>query len=197
MAIRLIIGWFPSRLLKSQGWVFGGVFGGVMHQHSTPPHSQCLKGSRAIWDEWILHITNFFVTIFFAADYCTVDQCLKPGVIAYFRDGTVTGEVPEAKLKALEKSMAKNALTADNYMPGRGFTFFHSIGDEVVPYCNFESVCNTWGVNLIEALSYQSNTTLHVGTGTAFFLWYCGDLVNEIINDEWAPCEKTVGGGLF
>lgn len=62
---------------------------------------------------------------------------------------------------------------------------------------NFESVCNTWGVNFIEALSYQSNTTLHVGTGTAFFLWYCGDLVNEIINDEWAPCEKTVGGGLF
>ena len=131
------------------------------------------------------------------SNYCTVDQCLKPGVIAYFRDGTITGEVPEAKLKALEKSMAKNALTADNYMPGRGFTFFHSIGDEVVPYCNFESVCNTWGVNLIEALSYQSNTTLHVGTGTAFFLWYCGDLVNEIINDEWAPCEKTVGGGLF
>ena len=65
------------------------------------------------------------------------------------------------------------------------------------PSGNFESVCNTWGVNLIEALSYQSNTTLHVGTGTAFFLWYCGDLVNEIINDEWAPCEKTVGGGLF
>ena len=28
-------------------------------------------------------------------NYCTVDQCLKPGVIAYFRDGTITGEVPE------------------------------------------------------------------------------------------------------
>lgn len=62
------------------------------------------------------------------------------------RDGTITGDVPEAKLKALEKSLAKNALTDGNYKPGRGFTFFHSIGDEVVPYCNFESVCNNWGV---------------------------------------------------
>ena len=130
-------------------------------------------------------------------NYCTVDQCLKPGVIAYFRDGTITGDVPEAKLKALKNSMAKNALTADNYMPGSGFTFFHSIGDEVVPYCNFESVCNTWGTSSIEALSYQSNTTLHVGTGIAFFVWYCGDLVKEILKDNWTPCEKTVGGGLF
>ena len=130
-------------------------------------------------------------------NYCTVDQCLKPGLIACFRDGTITGDVPEAKLKALKNSMAKNALTADNYMPGSGFTFFHSIGDEVVPYCNFESVCNTWGTSSIEALSYQSNTTLHVGTGIAFFVWYCGDLVKEILKDNWTPCEKTVGGGLF
>lgn len=85
-------------------------------------------------------------------NYCTVDQCLKPGVIAYFRDGTITGDVPEAKLKALKNSMAKNALTADNYMPG---------------------------------------------TGIAFFVWYCGDLVKEILKDNWTPCEKTVGGGLF
>ena len=132
-----------------------------------------------------------------AYNYCTVDQCLKPGVIAYFRDGTITGDVPENKLKALEHALAKNALTAGNYVPGSGFTFFHSIGDEVVPYCNFESVRNTWGVNNITALSYQSNTTLHVATGTAFYVDYCGSLVDEILDDEWAPREETVGGGLW
>ena len=130
-------------------------------------------------------------------NYCTVDQCLKPEVIEYFRNGTISGDVPEAKLKALEKAMAKNALTAGGFTPGNGFTFFHSIGDEVVPYCNFESVRNTWGVNSITALSYQSETTLHVATGTAFFLDYCGNLVNEILKGEWAPREETVGGHFW
>ena len=132
-----------------------------------------------------------------AMNYCTVDQCLKPEVIAYFRDGTISGGVPEEKLKALEHALAKNALTADKFVPGAGFTFFHSIGDEVVPYCNFESVRNTWGVNNIVALSYQSNTTLHVATGTMFFIDYCGSLVDEILKNRWAPREETVGGGLW
>ena len=130
-------------------------------------------------------------------NYCTVDQCLKPGVIEYFRNGTVTGEVPEAKLKALKNSLAKNALTAGNFNPGQGFTFFHSTRDEVVPFCNLESVRNAWGSSNIKALSYNSGTYLHVGTGTAFFLYYCGDYVNEILKNNWAPCEDTVGGKLW
>ena len=130
-------------------------------------------------------------------NYCTVDQCLKAGVIEYFRNGTITGEVPEAKLKALEKSLAKNALTDGDYKPGSGFTFFHSTRDEVVPFCNLESVRNAWGSSSIKALSYNSGTYLHVGTGTAFFTWYCGDYVDEILNNKWAPCEDTVGGILW
>ena len=132
-----------------------------------------------------------------AYNYCTIEQCLRPEVIAYFRDGTVTGDIPENKLKALEHALAKNALTADNFVPGSGFTFFHSVGDEVVPYCNFESVRNTWGVDNIVALSYQSNTTLHVATGTVFYIDYCGSLVNDILKDKWVPREETVGGGLW
>lgn len=126
-------------------------------------------------------------------NFCNVDQCLKPGVIAYFTDGTITGDVPEAKLKALEKSLAKNALTADNFQPGSGFTFFHSTGDEVVPYCNLESVRNTWGTNQIKTLSYQSYVSLHVGTGSMFFTIYCGSLVDEILKGTWAPSEQSVG----
>jgi len=126
-------------------------------------------------------------------NYCTIDQCLKPGVIAYFRDGKVTGEVSEAKLNALKNALAKNALTAGSFSPRAGFTFFHSVGDEVVPYCNFESVRNTWGANTIKGVSYQSNTTLHVGTGTSFFTVYCGNLVGELLNDKWSTGENTTG----
>ena len=132
-----------------------------------------------------------------AMNYCTVDQCLKPGVIEYFRSGAILGDVPEAKLKALEHALAKNALTAGNYKPGKGYTFFHSIGDEVVPYCNFESVCKAWGTGSIAALTFQSNTTYHVGTGRAFYLRYSGGLVDEILDNEWTPREETIGGGLW
>jgi len=126
-----------------------------------------------------------------AYNYCTVEQCFKPGVIAYFRDGKVTGDVPEAKLKALEKALAQNALTADDFKPGTGFTFFHSVGDEVVPFCNYESVRNTWGTNNIKGVVYKSNTTLHVATGASFFTTHCGVLVGEILNDKWQACENT------
>ena len=126
-------------------------------------------------------------------NYCTVDQCLKPGVIAYFRDGTITGEVPEEKLKALEKSLSKNALTADGFMPGNGFTFFHSTGDEVVPYCNLESVRNTWGPGGIKTVTLESYVQLHVATGTLFFTLKCGSLVDEILDGSWAPGEFIIG----
>ena len=42
-------------------------------------------------------------------------------------------------------------------------------------------------------LCAQSETTLHVATGAAFFLKYCGSLVDEILKDQWAPREETVG----
>jgi len=109
----------------------------------------------------------------------------------------VTGDVPEAKLKALEKALANNALTAGDFKPGEGFTFFHSVGDEVVPYCNYESVRNTWGSNHIKGVTYKSNTTLHVATGAAFFTTYCGSLAGEIFNDKWQACEQTKGNRLW
>lgn len=43
-------------------------------------------------------------------------------------------------------------------------------------------------------LCAQSETTLHVATGAAFFLKYCGSLVDEILKGEWASREETVGG---
>ena len=68
---------------------------------------------------------------------------------------------------------------------------------EAMNYCNFESVCNAWGVGSIAALTFQSNTTYHVGTGIAFYLRYCGGLVDEILDNEWSAREETIGGGLW
>ena len=126
-------------------------------------------------------------------NYCTIDQCLKPGVIAYFTDGTILGDVPESKLKALERSLSKNALTADGFTPGSGFTFFHSTGDEVVPFCNLESVRNTWGTGAIKSITFQSYISYHVATGAAFFTLHCGSLVNEILKGTWKPGEQIAG----
>ena len=119
-----------------------------------------------------------------------------------YRCMTVTVLLPAipiltAAIRTSSPILAKNALTAGDYKPGKGYTFFHSIGDEVVPYCNFESVCNAWGVSSIEALTYQSKTTLHVGTGRAFYLRYSGGLVDEILDNKWSPREETIGGGLW
>ena len=49
----------------------------------------------------------------------------------------------------------------------------------------------------IEALTYQSKTTLHVGAGRAFYLRYSGGLVDEILDNKWSPREETIGGGLW
>ncbi len=47
------------------------------------------------------------------------------------------------------------------------------------------------------ALTYQSKTTLHVGTGRAFYLRYSGGLVDEILDNKRSPREETIGGGLW
>ena len=49
----------------------------------------------------------------------------------------------------------------------------------------------------IVALSYQTATTLHVATGTTFYLLYCGGLVDEILDGKWTPREQTIDGGLW
>ena len=73
------------------------------------------------------------------------------------------------------------------------------------PYCNRELTAEqvvtgvkaglSWFESEVssmdEAVTYQSGS-LHVATGTDFFLKYCGSLVNEILKDTWTPCEKVI-----
>ena len=125
-------------------------------------------------------------------NYCTVDQCFKPGVIEYFKSGKITGEVSEAKLKALEQALKENSLTYDGWMPSgaypHGFYFFHAIHDEVVPFCNYESVKNAWGTNLF--MGEPKDFDWHVTSGGCFYLFYALRVVEEILNEKWVPGEK-------
>ena len=142
-----------------------------------------------------------------AMSYCTVDQCFKPGVIAFFKDGSIKGDVPENKLKALEQALKENSLYYGNYVPEpdefsmggtERFTLFHSTGDEVVPVSNMESVRNKWGVNNLKAISYEAGTYLHVGTGAAFYVSYVGTLVDQLLSDDrWATGEYKYTGMFY
>ena len=142
-----------------------------------------------------------------AMSYCTVDQCFKPGVIAFFKDGSIKGDVPENKLKALEQALKENSLYYGNYVPEpdefsmggtERFTLFHSTGDEVVPVSNMESVRNKWGVNNLKAISYEAGTYLHVGTGAAFYVSYVGTLVDQLLSDDrWATGEYKYTGKFY
>lgn len=142
-----------------------------------------------------------------AMSYCTVDQCFKPGVIAFFKDGSIKGDVPENMLKALEQALKENSLYYGNYVPEpdefsmggtERFTLFHSTGDEVVPVSNMESVRNKWGVNNLKAISYEAGTYLHVGTGAAFYVSYVGTLVDQLLSDDrWATGEYKYTGWFY
>lgn len=117
---------------------------------------------------------------------------IKPGVIEYFKSGKITGEVSEAKLKALEQALKENSLTYDGWMPSgaypHGFYFFHAIHDEVVPFCNYESVKNAWGTNLF--MGDPRDYDWHVTSGGIFYLFYALQVVEEILNEKWVPGEK-------
>ena len=139
--------------------------------------------------------------------YCTVDQCFKPGVIAYFKDGSILGDVDEKKLKALEQALKENSMYDGNYTPHPGasayaasterFTLFHSTGDEVVPVSNMESVRKVWGTDNFHSVSYEAGTYLHVGTGASFYVRYAVPLVNEILYDKWQTGEYRETGILY
>ena len=132
-----------------------------------------------------------------AKNYCTVDQCFKPGVIEYFKDRTVSDDVPEDKLKALEQALRENSLTYGDWKPSgtypHAFLFFHSTRDEVVPFCNYESVKGVWGTNLILGNPFQSDLAyLHVGTGANFSVLRATSYARDILAQKWAPGEKTI-----
>ena len=140
-----------------------------------------------------------------ASSYCTPEAMFTPEVLEFFKTGQISNMEDPArnalyqKLVALREVLERNSLTY-GWSPkaGSGFTFFHSWKDEVVPYVNLQEVDKRWDVTTpmpYYRYSYENeNTYLHVATGTAFFVKYCGDLVNEILDGKWEGGRKVQSG---
>ena len=86
-----------------------------------------------------------------------------------------------------------NRLFDGDWRPGdkSGFTFFHSVGDEVVPICNLLSVDAAWYVhdqtNEQQPYYYiknDSKTRLHVATGKSFYVAYVGEMGSAILKGK-------------
>ena len=145
-----------------------------------------------------------------AGSYCTPDAVFLPDVIDFFTRGTITNEgMPERKaylqkLKALNQVLERNSLCY-GWTPwaGAGFTFFHSTRDEVVPYCNVEFVDSKKRWDIGHPLPYRlidyenASTYLHVATGTAFFIDYCAQYVDDLLNGNWQGGRKDEYGGKY
>ena len=133
-----------------------------------------------------------------AYSYCTVDQCLRPEVIEYFKTGSVPTGYSYEKLDALKQALSENCLTyGDKWMPSQGqtpFIFFHSTRDEVVPFCNYESVKGSWGIERIQGHPYKSNTYLHVSSGATFYTWYVNKFVYPLLKGPQPTGESEVTG---
>ena len=136
-----------------------------------------------------------------AFSYCTVDQCLRPEVIEYFKTGSVPTGYSNVKLDALKQALAENCLTyGDKWMPSQGntpFIFFHSTRDEVVPACNYESVKSVWGIDRIQGHPYESGTYLHVNSGAAFYARYVNNFVYPLLKGPQPAGESKITGKLY
>ena len=141
-----------------------------------------------------------------ATSYCTPEALFRPEVLEFFRTGKISNmEDPERyaiyqKVSSLIKVIERNSLTYGDWRPkeGSGFTFFHSSRDEVVPYANLREVQEQWDVTTpspICVYCYENkNTYMHVATGTAFFVKYCGDYIDAILSGKWEGIYKVQPG---
>lgn len=131
-------------------------------------------------------------------NYAPIDMCIKPSLVEYFKSGTVPADVPLDKVLALRQCLEENSLCAGGWLPPRsgGITFFHSETDEVVPYCNLETVFEMWdaaGENFATyLLSEATATSYHNSTGVSFLISRSGTYTDDILSDEWTAEHKIL-----
>ena len=121
-------------------------------------------------------------------------------------DGTLPSDpVIARKLQVLEHCLKKNALwyKDDNTVwtapAGSKFTFFHSVGDYVVPFRNVQSLMDKWGEenSFCDFQVNNTDTRDHESVGTAFFAYYYAGWMKDIINDKWNAGHHLKFGGLW
>ena len=71
-------------------------------------------------------------------------------------------------LELMEKEYINQA--GANWIPATSAFLFHTIGDEVVPFVNFEKCLAAWkGSDKVKAFRCEGLTQSHVAYGTVFF----------------------------
>ncbi len=115
---------------------------------------------------------------------CTFEKMVTPGLYKYFTGQSMKRSEAKPYI-ALAKALELNNLTT-NWTPTVPMVCFHSVGDEVVPYCNFESAYSAFGsTGYFRGIRYDAKTYTHVGTGRSFYLLYEGSLVKGLFSGKW------------
>jgi pimeloyl-ACP methyl ester carboxylesterase len=123
----------------------------------------------------------------------SADQMLTPAAYNYFATGKLIKGANYQKLAILKKCLQKNSV-AYNFTPPpyAHFTFFHSEGDRVVPYDNYQSMKKAWGTGKLRGVTYKGEgKESHLDVGTIFFKSYHSGLVGDIIDGDWKSGEET------
>lgn len=130
-----------------------------------------------------------------AMSYCKADQCFNKATIDFFKDGTAPAGIAGDKLRALKSALEKNSLTYGNWKPSQttqpSFLFFHAQHDEVVPFCNYETVKSAWGIDRLKGYTYTAESGTHVNSGIIFVLG-SPTYVNPLYTGTVSPGEEVV-----
>ncbi|MCC8038154.1 MAG: lipase family protein [Bacteroidales bacterium] len=127
---------------------------------------------------------------------CTFEKMVTEGLYKYFTGQSMTRSAAKPYV-ALAKALELNNLTKE-WTPTLPMICFHSVGDEVVPFCNYESAKSAFSSSgVFRGVRYTGKTQSHVGTGTTYYLLYEGGLVSAILNGTWKSwAVETNQGGI-
>ena len=130
-------------------------------------------------------------------DDVPIEKCIKPSLLAYFKDGSVDGGISADKLQALQQCLEENALSYGGWTPPQasGLTFFHAEKDKVVPIINLYSMDDQWYMqsNHYSTYIYTSTTNgTHVAAGTMFLIMYSSGYTDAILSGKWSSQHKTL-----
>ena len=118
------------------------------------------------------------------AVYCTGDQIMRPEALKYIMYGKTSSKKDAQKLATLINALDMNNL-CKRWVPRHPMVVFHSTGDEVVPFANYESALKAFTNEYFKGIRYNSGTYTHIGTGTSFYAWYEDGYAKSLFNGSW------------
>ena len=132
--------------------------------------------------------------------YAKTTDLLRPEVIDWMK-GKQASEHKE-KMEALLGALEDNTFYKD-WIPQHYLFMIHSVGDEVVPFSNYEKCIEYWGKSeeakkYVRGLRYKGLSQTHVSFGKCFFVQEQGWRMRHIFYDalKYLSFDSTTWGGL-